>query len=33
MTEFAVDIVKLEKIEQEYVSMIRRKGKRIYERP
>ena len=33
MTEFSVHIVELEKIEPEYASMIRRKGKRIYERP
>ena len=33
MTEFPVDVIELEKIEQEYASLIRRKGERIYERP
>ena len=32
MTDFAVDIVELEKIKPEYALLVRRKGKRIYER-
>lgn len=32
MTDFPVDIVELEKIVPEYASLIRKKGKKIYER-